>query len=331
MLAAAVLLQACAARGGRVGKAPPPEAPPQTCSGPDAPGTPVLDRSRGFLERRTCSTALWLDGLFGDKRNIDAARRTHGYLETSLEYSEFYGTESATRFRVESELPNLQDRLSVYFGRDDEEEVARDRSEDFALRSRFGEVEERQWLGGIGYTLPDRRGLSTKLNVGFANLRNPRMYVQAKLYYMLLDDEQHQLQLRLTPFYNTRDGEGVTTGFNYHYLLGENLLLRYTAAGTMSRRSEGLSWINALMLYVNLKNERGLTYELYVSGETDEDEPLREYGLRQIYTHPLVRDKLYGEFLAGYGWPRTDPAAERNGAYELGVSLRIPFGPQSRP
>ncbi len=292
---------------------------------------PIVDDAQALLEETGCRAALWFDGLFGTDEHIDAARRTHGYIETALAYSQFEGFKTRTRLRVRFELPNLEERLSAFLGREDEEDFIQDRAEGFALRSQFPRVDDsEEWLAGLGYTLPDSKRLQTSFKVGAASLRRPRAFVQARLHYNLYADPDDLVYLRVTPFWRTRDGLGVTLGADFNHIISAPLLLRLSHLATLSESITGMDWLSALILYRNLRDERAIAYQLFARGNTDAPEPLYEYGGRAIYRHPLLPQKLYGELIAGYSWPRTDPERPRNGSYEIGFGLELPFGRNGR-
>lgn len=291
----------------------------------------MIDDSQELLEETTCTAALWLDGLFGGERDVEAARETSGYLESSVGYSEFDGLQTRTRFKVDAELPNLKERASVFIGRDDQSDVERDRSETFAVRSRFQELDDDAFLAGFGYSLPDDgQKLRTDYRVGAANLREPRAFLQGRLRYLAYEDANDIVNLRATLFYNTRDGLGVTGGSNYGRGLGNSTLVRVANTLTVSQKTEGLDWVSALILYQNLRDERALAWETFIRGQTDEPEPLSEYGLRQIYRQPLDPRKLYLELLVGYTWPRSDPEQPREGSAEAAVQLELLFGRKAK-
>lgn len=290
-----------------------------------------VDDTQAVLEETGCRAAMWLDGLFGDDANVEAARRTHGYVDTSLSYSQFEGTNLRTRLRVRFELPNLKERTSAFFGLEDEDSFVRDRAEGFALRSQFPRIDDREeWLAGLGYKLPDSERLQTDIKVGASNLRDPRAFIRARLHYNIYADELNLVYLRASPFWRTRDGVGVTTGLDYNRILLPQLLLRASQVGTVSESTEGMDWLSALILYQNLRDERAIAYQLFARGDTGAPEPLYEYGTRATYRHPLLPRKLYAEGIVGYSWPRSDPDEKRRGSYEVGIGLELPFG-QEKP
>lgn len=302
------------------------------CERPEAPDElgRVADMQE-VIEETTCVAALWMDGLFGEGRNLDEARKTSGYLEVSSSYSEFEGADQRVRFRVRFRLPNLKDRLNLIVGRDDEEEIQRDRTERFAVRSQLRNIEnDSAWLAGLGYSLPGTERFSSDFRIGVSSLSNPKLYLQQPTRYVLYSDTANLLYVRGTPFWNNLDGFGITAGINYDHALSSTLLLRLTEVGTVSEKTEGYDWFAGTILYQNLRNNRALSYQLLIRGATDAAEPLYEYGARMVFRQPLIEHRLYGELLGGYTWPRDDPSLAREGSAEVGFSLEMPFGEKRR-
>ncbi|MGQ0622306.1 MAG: hypothetical protein ACT4QA_20715 [Panacagrimonas sp.] len=287
----------------------------------------MVDAAQTVLEETTCNSALWLDGLVGEGGgDLDAARRTHGYVETTISHSEFNKTDIRTKARVRMELPNWERRLSAFVGLEDEDDFVRDRSEQFALRSEFPSVgDDDKWLAGLGYSLPSSERLQTDFRIGAASLTHPRAFVQARAHLNIYADELNLVYARLTPFYNSRLGFGATFGLDYDRVLSERLLLRFVESATRSESSGGLDWVSAIILYQNLGQQRGIAWEGFVRGQTQAAEPLDEYGLRAVLRFPILKDLLIGEFLSGYSW-RTDPDVPSDGSYLVGLGLKLPFG-----
>jgi hypothetical protein len=291
----------------------------------------AVDWAREQIEETVCSASLWFDGLFGDDRNLDAARGAYGRLETSYEYSEFYGAKTRTRFRLRVDLPNLQDRASVFVGRDNDDNFVSDRSEGFALRSEFPEIDDRdKFFAGFGYGLPSNRRFRSDVKVGVRSLTNTRAFVQWRAEYLAYVDDVNLVQFRLTPFYSTRDGFGVTPGVDYSRVLTPRLLARWSNVGTHSDTTLGFDWRSALVLYQGFGWQRGLAYEAFIRGVTETPVKLREYGLRLVYRQPIVGGRLYLQPLVGYSWPKELPGIKREGAYLVGVGLELPYGKDPR-
>ncbi len=297
------------------------------CRKEDRAEIPIIDDTRILLEEKTCSAALWLDGLFSDQGDVEAAKRTHGFIELQNNYSQFDGFNSRGRMHVEVDLPTMENRLSAFIGRENDQDFVRGRTENSEMRTTFpGLDDQNEWLAGLGYSLPGSKKLQLQFRVGARGLSPPMAFTQARLRYTLLSTDNDIVYVRTTPFWNTRDGFGVTQNFDYSHVISRRHLLRWFTVGTVSERTEGLNWRNSLILYHNLKNRRGLAYEAFIRGETDEPVPLYEYGGRTLFRHPILKRKLFLEWAAGYSWPRNDPEKKREGSANAGLSIELPFG-----
>ncbi len=303
-----------------------PVDPAKPCRVYHAPRTEWIDQTTQVMHETLCGASLWFDGLFGE-RNVKAARKAHGRVELSGTWSEYYGFKERVRLNVRVDLENLEERLSAFVGRDDEDDFVRDRSEGFALRSQFPSIDDDdQWLAGLGYGLPGSEKLRSDFRVGARDLREPRVFVQNRTRYNAYADDKNLLHLRITPFYNSRNGFGVTPGFDFSHVLNPRRLLRWSSIGTMSEKTEGFDWRSALIHYQSVGEGRGVAVETFVRGATRDAVPIREYGSRLVYRHPLAGQRLYLELVAGYTWPREVPEDDRRGAFLLAAGLELPFG-----
>lgn len=289
----------------------------------------MLDLTRDQIEEIICRAALWLDG-FGGEANVLAARRSRGRLETSYYWSEFTGSETRVRFKVRVELPALKERLSAFVGLDNDDDFVRGRSEGFALRSEFPTLDDDDdWLAGLGYGFPtSSRVFKSDLRVGAKRLTDTEVFVQNRFRYLAYSDDVNVVTLREVLFWTNKDGFGSTSGLDWMHVITPELLARWDTVGTVTQESAGLDWRSAAWLYYSLGGEKGLALEVFSRGETRHLVPVREYGLRMLYRHPLFQRRLYLEFITGYTWPRIDPLVERDGSYGVGVGLQLPFGPR---
>jgi hypothetical protein len=297
------------------------------CAQETAEDAPMLDETRRLLEETLCGAALWVDSLFGEPGDIAAARKVHGHIELSGNYSQFEGTKVRLRVDVRAELPTLKNRLNAFIGRDNENDFLRDRSEGFALRSQFPRLDDEEgWLGGLGYGLPETDRLRSEFRVGVHGLNPPKAFVQWRTRYNIYSDVNDVYYLRATPFWNSKDGFGLTTNFDMSHVLSPTRLIRLSTAATRSEATAGIDWRNAVIVYQNLRQGRAVALEGFVRGSTQAPEPLGEYGVRAVYRQPIVRDKLFVEAILGYGWPRVDPLLPREGSVGTGLSIDMPFG-----
>ena len=304
----------------------PPADPANPCRIHEEKELELIDDTARVLHETLCGASLWFDGLFGE-RNLQAARAAHGRLELSTTYSEYYGFKERVRLNVRVDLPNLKNRVSAFVGRDDEDEFVRDRSEGFALRSQFPSIDDRdEWLAGLGYSLPGNDRFRSDFRVGVRDLRETRAFVQYRMRYNAYSDKRNLMHFRLTPFYNTRDGFGVTPGFDYSYVINEKRLLRWSNIGTLSENTEGFDWRSALIHYQSVGEGRGVAVESFIRGATNDEVSVREYGGRLVYRQPLARQRLFLELVSGYSWPREELFEDREGSFLVAAGLELPFG-----
>lgn len=286
----------------------------------------LLDNSRRVIAETFCGATLWFDGLFGEA-DIENARAVSGRVELSTIYTEVEGADPKARLRLKYDLPNLDRRVSLFLGRDDRDDVVRDRQEGFAIRSSvFGVETEDRWLAGLGYSPPGRWKERLDFRVGGRVSSAPEIFLQGRLRRNVFVGERSVWRLRETVFYENRDGFGSTSSADFDYVLRRTLLFHWGTVGTASESTDGLDWRTATVLYQNLGSRSALAYELFIRGSTGADFDVREYGARGVYRRPLNREWLYGELIAGYTWPRESLAEPREGSATIGFGLELLFG-----
>ena len=291
----------------------------------------LIDSASRRVHETVCGATLWFDGLFGE-RDLASARGAHGRVELSTEHSEFEGEEVRVRFDARVDLPAFERRLSAFVGRDNEDDVAQDRSEGLGLRSQADELNRvEDWFAGLGYRLKDTWGIRSEFRVGVRGVANPEAFMQLRNSYTAYEDFDDRILLRLTPFVNTRDHHGVTAATYFDHALTTTRLLRWGSIGTVAEEISGLRWRTAVILYQGLRRQRAVAFEVFERGETAAPEPLLEYGARTIYRQPLFDARLFGEIVLGYSWPRVDPALERDGSAAITAGIELPFGMRGAP
>ena len=286
-----------------------------------------VDQARRRLEELTCTTAMWIDGLFGDEYHVGAARQAYGRLQVSHDWSEFYGNKTRVRFNVRADFPNIKNGLSGFVGRDDSDAFLRDRGERFGLRSQFPSLEgDDAWLAGLGYSLPGNRNFRSDFRVGVRGLASPMLFVQNRIGYIPWSNDEHLLYLRATPFWNTDDGFGFTSGFDLSKVLSDTRLLRWSNVATITQESEGVDWYSGLIHYKSLEKRRAVAVETFIRGSTQAEVPLQEYGVQTVLRHPIMHARLWGEWVLGYTFPRELRSQDREGSLGIGFGLELPFG-----
>ncbi len=297
------------------------------CREPTTEEEVLLDESRKYLTETFCGATLWFDGLFGGKPDIENARSVSGRVELSTLYTQAEGTDLKARLRLNYDLPTLKRRFNVFLGRDDRDEVVRDREEGFAIRSSvFGVETEDRWLAGLGYSPPGKWSERLDFRVGGRLSTAPEVFVQGRLRRNVFVGERSVWRLRETVFYENRDGFGSTTSADFDHVLRQTLLFHWGTVGTFSESTQGLDWRSATVLYQNLGSRSAIAWELFLRGSTDAEVGLREYGARTIYRRPLNREWLFAELIGGYTWPREYRDEPREGSALVGLGVELLFG-----
>jgi hypothetical protein len=286
----------------------------------------LLDTASRRVYQTVCGATLWFDGLFGE-RDLDAALKSYGHVELAHAWSEFSGNDTRLRFIARLQLPALEERLSAFVGVDDEDDFARDRSEGNALRSRRRATDRETFLVGLGFVGITSDRFQSDVQVGVRDTVKPEVFLQNRFNYIPYSSPLNRLILRITPFWNSSDRFGATTHTSFDHIVDEAFLARWSTAVTFSEQVPGTDWRSAVILYQNLRGSHALAYEVFIRGQSVAPEPLGEFGARTVYRRPLFwGERLFGEFVLGYSWPRDDPALAREGAVDVGVGLEMPFG-----
>jgi len=224
-------------------------------------------------------------------------------------------------------LPNLENRLSIFLGRDDEEEIVQDRREDFPVRSAVLGIEsDDRWLAGLGYRPPGKWIQRWDFSVGGKLRSAPEVFVRGRWRRNIFLGERSVLRLRETLFWQNRDGFGSTARISVDHVVGQRNLLRFSNIGTIHEESDGLEWNSALIFYQRQGKASAFAYEAFVRGATDHEVKLREFGLQGVYRRPLFREWFYGQVILGYTWPREFIDEPREGSTTFGVGVELHFG-----
>lgn len=300
---------------------------------PDKPKGPVwIDRMQAALYKSTCSTAVWFDGFFGSARFDDEYQATHGSLAVGTLWDERDHWDPSVRFRVNLQLPQMDDRFSAFLGRVDPDEFVTERRDDFdTLPRQFGGEVDDKVLFGLGYSQPGRRAGRFDASVG-TQLANPKeVYVKGTYRIAVPLLERNLLRLRETIFWEEDEGLGATTRFDLERLFTDDLLARWTGSATFSQETEGVRWFSQLTLFQNLRNGRALSYQLGIAAESDSEVPVTDYGLRVIYRRNIFnRDWLFLELRSNITWPREILQEQRESNLGMGVALEMTFGERGK-
>lgn len=292
------------------------------------PGADALHAEDGLLDtsrHHVRGFSLWLgetvNDWFGDRPFEDGGKVTHGRLGLRTLWRQDNGWDTGVRFRARFELPNLKDRAYLFIGRQNERELVTDQSETFTREQQLlleRRRDDQTGFAGLGVAL--RKNLDFRVGVR----GSLKAYAQARYRKQWALSDADRIEFRETVFWTTRDKFGSTTSLDYEHAFNPRLSLHWNNSATISQITDDFAWGSALGLFRSFGDDRMLSGELLVTGETGKRENIGEYGARMKWVQPVYRDWLIGEFLVGHFWPQREER-ERERSWAAGVNLEMRF------
>jgi hypothetical protein len=290
-----------------------------------------IDRMQAGVYKTMCLSAARFDGFFGNARFDDEYQATHGSLAVGAQWDERDQLDPSVRFRAHVRLPQMSERFSAFVGRVDPDEYVTELRDDFdTLPRQFGRDVDDAVLLGLGYRQPGRGGGHFDASVGARLDWPPEPYVKGTYRLALQFLERNLLRLQETIFWREDEHLGATTRADVERLLADDFLVRWTGSGTFTQETEGVRWYSTLTLYQNLGGGRAMAYEAGISGESDHEVEIADYGIRAIYRRRLNREWLFLELRSSITWPRETLLERRETNWGAGLALEMLFGERSR-
>lgn len=289
-------------------------------------GQPLQEKSQEVIYGISCHSFRWFDSLFGKSKDFPE-EKVNGLLLLGFEYREYDGFDPRARFRVRAPLPNLTSRWDLIVGRDNEEEFVSDTAPSAGTLYNPGlsRDEDNEWLLGLGNRKKNRRrGLD--YSVGLRLGAPPNIYGKVQYYYNKQYTEKTDLAFRQTLFWRTDEGLGTTTRANLVHQLSFQNVLRWEAVATVSEDTQGMKWYGAQTWYHQLKGKNAISLQAFARGETDEEVPLRDYGLNLIWRQPFTRDWMFLSMGPNITWPRELESEKRELSLGFALWIEMEFG-----
>lgn len=289
-----VLLIFCARLALSEEAAPPDDDNP--CLGELPAEAERLDAMRASLQRGVCSTARFVDRLFGGEHEYSETEdETNGRASLALGWNEQDGTEVDGRFRASAALPALNERFNATIGRASRDEFVADQAANVGpVAGSFTDDEPAEWFAGLGFRVHRDRDSRFDLGAGMKLDAPLNPYVNARYRHYLYRQGGRLLTLRSTAFWENHEGFGVTQALDIDRVLDPDYLLRWANSVRLSEETDGVRWRTRLALYQAIDYRRAMRYELSMRGETDGTQP-DHYGLRVTHRRSMLRSWLFVE------------------------------------
>lgn len=283
---------------------------------------PLLETAREKVYNATEWAARGIDSWFGDRPFEDGGRISQGRLGLRTLWREDDGFDFNLRFRVRMELPNARDRAYLIIGRENERELVTDKPDAFSRQQQLLSEDRNQddtFFAGLGVALRDSIDLRVGVRGGY------KIYTQARYTKEWMLSERDRTEFRETIFWTVSEGFGSTTSFDYEHFYSPSLAFRWLNSGTVSEKTDGFAWSSSAGMYKAFGDDKLLSAEALVNGETGIGVGVREYGVRIKWQQPVYRDWLIGELVFGHFWPRKDEYSERSSSWAIGGGLEMRF------
>ena len=135
------------------------------------------------------------------------------------------------------------------------------------------------------------------------------------------------LRFRETPFWRDSRGFGATTQVSLDRLLTPKLLLRWNNIATAAQDTQGFDWGTTVTAFQSIDHRRAIAYTALLSGETNADVSIKNYGVESKYRQQVFRKWLFMELAASVTWPRETLDEERKINPGVGLGFEMYFGP----
>jgi hypothetical protein len=282
------------------------------CRGELPPGAEGLDQMRAGLQRGVCSTARFVDRLFGkDNEYFEYEDESNGRASVTLGWNEQDSLEIDTRFRASVNLPQINERFNATIGRASPDEYIADEAGVFnPAASSFSDDEPAEWFAGLGYRAARTRDSRFDLGAGL-ELETPlNPYANARYRKYVYGRPGTLLTLRTTAFVENDEGFGLTQAFDVDQVLSPEHLLRFGNSFRISEETRGMRWRSRVALYQAIDYRRAMRYEARIRGETDGTQP-DLYSVGVTHRRSMWRDWLFVEFGAELFWADGPTPADR--------------------
>ena len=298
------------------------------CRGETPPDAQRIDNVRASLERGVCSTARFVDRVFGrENQYSEYEDDTNGRASVALGWDEDDGVEVDTRFRASVALPRINERFNATIGRASSDEYLADEIGVFnPAVSQFSDDDPVEWFAGLGYRAMSTRDSRFDLGAG-VKLESPlNPYANARYRHYVYVGDDLLLTLRTTAFVENDEGFGVTQAFDVDKVLGPKSLFRLSNSARYSEDTRGLRWRVRPALYQAIDYRRAMRYEAFVRGETDGRQP-DLYGAAVTHRRSAWRDWLFLEFGVQLFWSEPTDRSERcRACVGAAIGIEILFG-----
>lgn len=293
------------------------------CQG-ELQGEAWFDRTHDYLSTNVCETAIWFDRFFGDPRDVEENADRFIRIVNALEWDELDELNYRIKVRARIELPRFKrfgKSLSLILTGEDESDINNVFPEDEQIiednPTSQGDTEAKRALSLLWDVQKDAQSsFSVGSSIRLRSRLKPLFNVRYRYTYGW--DKEHLVRATQNLFWEEDEGFGERTRLDYEILLKPKTLLRWSASGMYSQKSEGFEWGVGASLFHHLSTKRSLSLDWTTQGDTEPTSEINQHRLGMRYRQNFYRPWLFFEIEPAMFWPLED-----DHHLNFGIALRL--------
>ncbi len=294
------------------------------CQGALSANSPWLDRTHDYLSANVCQAAVWFDRFFSDARDEEENADRFIRLVNELEWDELNGMDLNLRVRARIELPRFkrfgQSMSLILTGENNNDANMVFPQDEAIIESNPSVTGNTQSKRSLGLLWDVKRDPQSAFSIGSSiRLRSqlkPLFDVRYRYTYEV--DEQNLIRATQNLFWESDEGFGERTRLDYEVLLQPKTLLRWSASGMYSQKSDGYEWGIGASIFRNLSRKQSVSFDWTITGDTQPKSEVNEYRFGIRYRQNFYRPWLFFEIE-----PEAFLPLEDDYALNWGIALRL--------
>ena len=330
----------CLALAGCAGVESLPDAPP--APGPGwSDGIPVaeehavsegdeapIDGMQNVVYRLLRGTATRIDSFFGTAEGDTEASVSRGRLSVGGQYDNYNNFDGRVRLKAKIRLPAFERRARLIVGRGDADDTVAgvEDAESPSLPSRFDDIDDDEWLFGIGYSRDERLISGWSFGAGIKASTPVEPYARATYRWNKGLGDAWLLRMRPRVYWQDGRGDGWSVSTTLDWVPQDKWLYRAYTIALNDDRTEGVRWTGNLLAYHKLSRRSAFSAGLFARGESDAEVSLQDYGFEFRHRRQISKHYLFVELLAYLSWPRELLTEQREITPGVGIEFELQFG-----
>lgn len=275
-----------------------------------------LDKSHAYASHSTDTLANWIDDFFGVPRADFESAYTSLRLSFENEWEDTEGNDSNVRLRGKVHLPKINERLSLIFTDDENEESE---NVDTGINAVTGKKENTKV--GLQYNIQDDKRSRLDFSVGIRSSLKGKANVRYR--YQVPWGQKYTHRFTEMLYFIDGEGFGVRSGYELDRTIDENRLLRWANNLKFSEDTDGVHWSTRLLLGERLDEQSAISYFIWSGGETRPNYLTTSYGIGARYRRTFYRPWLFYELEPAYAWKREEIQDDREGVVVFTARIEI--------